>query len=186
MAEADFADQLKALGDVMSARRYEMTDFEADAWLRVIKAVPRQRFLNFLSYHFASSPFAPQVSDATKHLDLAANPDVSFNRLAALVASVGPYAVPQIEDPVLVATIQNLGGWATVNEQLPDPSQPLATKAYRERFNACFNAAITQVRIDGQMPSEPLRAIGHVQRPGLDVKASAPQITNSTTHSQRP
>ncbi|CAN0083488.1 unnamed protein product, partial [Phaeothamnion confervicola] len=133
----------------MSAHRYEMTEFEADAWMRVIEKVPASRFLAFLSHHFAVSPYAPKVSDATKHLDLTVNPDIAFNRLVALVAAIGPYATPPLDDAILVATVHNLGGWVTVNEQLPDPREAFAVRAYRERFIACFNAAISQVRIEG-------------------------------------
>ena len=184
---AEFSEQLQALTDVMSARRYEMTTFEADAWMRVIKAVPRANFLAFMSHHYATSPYAPQPSDATKHLDLSINPDVAFNRLAALVGSVGPYSAPQLEDPILVTAIQLLGGWSAVNEQLPDVSQSHAMRAYRERFDACFNTAITKVRIEGVRPSDGLKAIGSTSGAAIGHQSSEPAAAPiSITNQQRP
>lgn len=187
MADEAFEEQLQALEDVMSARRYEMTTFEADAWMRIIQAVPRANFLAFLSHHYATSPYAPQPSDATKHLDLSINPDVAFNRLAALVGSVGPYSVPQLDDPILVTAIQLLGGWSAVNEQLPDVSQTHAMRAYRERFDACFNTAITKVRIEGAKPSGGLKAIGSTGGAALGHQSSEPATAPiSITNQQRP
>ena len=183
---AEFGQQLQALTDVMSARRYEMTQFEADAWMRVIKAVPAERFLSFLSHHYATSPFAPQPSDATKHLDLAINPDVAFTRLGALVASVGPYALPPVDDPILVTAIQMLGGWTAVNEQMPDVTQTHAMRAYRERFDAAFNTAITKVRIEGLKPADGLKAIGATSAPLIANATVAPSVVpTSLTNQQR-
>jgi hypothetical protein len=162
-----YSIQLRALGNVMSARRYEMTEFEADAWMAIIQVVPEERFVAFLKHHYTPSPFAPQPSDATKHLDLAINPEVAFIKLAALVASVGPYSVPKDLDPILLATIQALGGWVAVNEHLPDMNQAQAVKAYRTRFDACFNTAVTQVRIEGLRSIDPLKAIGSTTRAQL-------------------
>lgn len=185
---ADFGRQLEVLKEVMSARRYEMTSFEADIWIRIIESVSQERFLAFLQHHYMTSPFAPQPSDATRYLDVASNPDVAFARLQRLVSSVGPYQSPVDVDPVMTATIQNLGGWVTVNEQLPDPSDSYGVKAYRERFNAAFNSATAQVRIDGQMPTEPLRGISHarVVAPALTNNPSEFLVLDSPKTAQRP
>jgi hypothetical protein len=83
------ADCDQALTEIMAARRYEMTSFEAKAWTKVIDAVSHERFIAFLSHHYATSPYAPTPSDATRCLDLAVNPDISFGRLVGLIRQYG-------------------------------------------------------------------------------------------------
>jgi hypothetical protein len=152
----------QALSEVMGSYRYELTPFEAAAWKRVIDAVSEDRFLAFLTHHYSISSFAPKPSDATKFLDLSVNPDVAYTKLERLVAELGPYKEPSVDDdPILVTTVLMLGGWVSVNEKMPDRSQSYQVKEFRDRFDACFTQALVQVRINKQMPTERLTAIGH-------------------------
>jgi hypothetical protein len=159
--------QLKALGEVMAARRYEMTQFEADAWLSIIDAVPQDRFLAFLKHHYATSPFAPSPSDATKHLDLGINPDVTFEELRRLVSELGPYRAPVNVTPLMAHTINALGGWVQVNTVMPDVTNKQELRAFRERFDAAFGASIVKVRIEGVKEVPRLRSIPDVQKDTL-------------------
>lgn len=156
----DTTKQQAVLTEVFSAYRYEATEFEAGVWINIMKAVPEARFIAFLRHHYQVSPFAPKPADATKYLDTSINPEMSFQRLVSLVASVGPWADPKIEDPILLQTIHLMGGWSSVNEYMPDVGETRLMKAFRERFDACFNTAITHVRIDGMASPEPLRHLG--------------------------
>lgn len=144
----------------MAARRYEITEFEAQAWARVIDAVEPKRFLSFLSYHIATSNFAPTPADASRLLELVGTADAAYARLERLIQSCGPYRNPDIKDPVVITTIQILGGWPAVNEALPAATEAHAQRRFRERFDAAFNEATVQVRINQQMPSHALAAIG--------------------------
>jgi hypothetical protein len=155
--------QDQALAEVQAAYRHEMTEFEAGAWQRIIDAVPRERFLAFLSHFYSVSTFAPRPSDAAKALGLVQDPGVAFECLQREVRQVGPYSVPDIEDPVLVTCIQMLGGWMIVCRDLPDVSETFGVKQFKERFDACFNQALVQVRINRQLPTAPLVAIGQTQ-----------------------
>ncbi len=150
----------KALTEIMAARRYEMTPFEAAAWTKIIDAVEPSRFIAFLGHHYTTSPYAPTPADATKFLDLAVNPDVSFSRLERMVKERGPYKAPTEIDPVLHMAIELLGGWAQVNEELPDSRSTHDYKRFRERFDACFTEATVKVRINNEVPARPLLPIG--------------------------
>lgn len=150
----------QALTEVMAARRYQLTDFEAVAWTKIINSVEPARFIAFLSHHYTTSPYAPTPSDATKFLDLAVNADVAFGRLERLIKECGPYQAPDASEPVLLTTIELLGGWASVNEELPDPKSTFEYKHFRERFDACFTEATVKMRINNEAPPPPLRAIG--------------------------
>jgi hypothetical protein len=163
----------KALGDVMSARRYEMTDFEADVWLKLIDKIPAESFLAFLSHHFSTSPFAPQPADASKFLDTSLNPQTAYLELARMVREFGPYQEPPIQDPILVSAILLMGGWAKVNQDMPDLGD-FSAKAFKERFEASFSQAVVQVRIQGAMPAQALKRIGDNPQPAL-LAGSQPQ-----------
>jgi len=160
-AELPPTKAIQRLADVMSARRYEATAFEMDCWVAIIERVPERQFLAFLSHHYQTSPYAPQPSDATKFLDVAASPDAAFLILHQAVRTVGPYVVPNITEPVLVEAIHLFGGWASVNELMPAPSESFQMRSFRERFDACFNAAIAHVRINAVPLSGPLHALHH-------------------------
>lgn len=161
LMDSAITDQMAALGEVMSAGRYEMTDFEVDLWIGIATSVPKAQFLAFLKHHVLSSPFPPKPSDAQRHFGVSADPAVVFEALVRLVKEFGPWRKPEGLDPVLVATIQALGGWIAVNEQLPDTSQPHAVRAYRERFDACFTASISQVNVRRQLPQQELIPLGN-------------------------
>jgi hypothetical protein len=150
-----------ALSEVMGSYRHEMTAFEAAAWSKIIESVPQERFLAFLSHHYQVSTFRPLPADASKYLDQAVDQEVAYAKLERLVRDLGPYVDPQIDDdPILVATVLNLGGWATVNERFPDPSQTFEVRAFKERFIANFNQALVHVRIYKQLPTQKLVPIG--------------------------
>ncbi len=159
----------QALTEIMAARRYEMTPFEATAWTKIINAVEPKRFIAFVSHHYATSPYAPTPADATKFLDLGINPDVSFSRLERLVRQYGPYRAPPVSDPVLHVSIELLGGWSQVNEDLPDPRSAHDYKRFRERFDACFTEATVKVRIDNELPQRPLLPVGASLAIGADA-----------------
>lgn len=170
----DNTDQRAALKEVLSAYRYEATQFEAEVWLNIISAVPRDRFIAFLQHHYQTSPYAPKPADATKYLDTAINPDMAFQRLTMAVSSVGPWAVPDV-DPILRQAIHLLGGWSAVNDQMPDVSEIHAMRGFRERFNACFNTAIAQIRIEHIESPEPLKALGSDSSAGRRLDLPPPK-----------
>jgi hypothetical protein len=159
--EVELSPQERGLSNVMGSYRYVMTPFESEAWTKIIDAVSADRFLAFISHHYATSTFAPKPSDATKYLDLMVNPDVAYAKLERLVQSTGPYVEPDLAgDPILIATILNMGGWVSVNEKMPDRSETFLVRQFRERFDACFTEALVQVRINNQLPAERLVPIG--------------------------
>jgi len=170
----DTQDQRAALKEVLSAYRYEATQFEAEVWLNIMTSVSRDRFIAFLQHHYQTSPYAPKPSDASKYLDTSINPDMAFQRLTLAVSSVGPWADPAIVDPILRQAIHLMGGWRAVNEQMPDISETHSMRAFRDRFNACFSTAIAQVRIERIATPEPLRALGSEHAAGRRLDLPSP------------
>lgn len=153
-------ESIEALAQTLSAWRYEATEIEAAAWRQIMIATPVDRFKAYLSQHLlAGNGFPPKPSDAARALQLVVDPDAAYVQLERLVREGGPYAEPAIDDAVMVQAILLMGGWVTLNEQMPDPQNTFAVKAFRERWTACFNQAVSAVRIRGEVPTQPLLSL---------------------------
>lgn len=149
-----------ALAELLGMYRHQVTAFEANAWKAIMCAVSEETFMAYLQSHvFGGSAFAPKPSEATRALGLILDPESAYAYVERLVRELGPYVEPAISDPVLVQTILYMGGWVTLNEQMPDPTNGFAVKNFRDRFDACFNQASNAVRIRGDLPSRPLLAL---------------------------
>jgi hypothetical protein len=159
-------DCVEALSEVMGMYRYEASPFEGQVWQRIMCSVPPERFLRFLQQYVATSNgFPPKPNDATKALELAIDPEGAYAQVERLVREYGPYTEPPINDPVLITTVLYMGGWVTLNEQMPDPSAGFAVKNFRDRFNAAFTQAVNAVRIRNELPARPLLSLATPRTP---------------------
>lgn len=180
-SESDLLAMRTALSEVAAIFKHSLTTFEAQAWAKIMETTPRVKFQNFLS-NYLLSPEAqygsPKLHHAAKVLGLAVDAESAYAMVEAAVKKFGPYQKPDIKDPVVVATIQVLGGWAAVNEQFPQASGSFEAKAFKDRFEAAMNTAINQVRIEGQMPSS-LEAIGNARPPVLELGAPSARLISA-------
>lgn len=180
MTEAEQAACDTALTEVMGMYNHSMTGFEAQIWATVIDKVTPSAFQAFLQQHILTSKFAPKPADAAAALALGgADPQQAYALLERHVSKCGPYATPGITDPVLIATVHQLGGWAAVNEQMPSFKDTFALKAFKDRFESAFRLASHEVCIQGIKPKA-LLAIGQSQE-SLKIES-----TESTHESERP
>lgn len=165
MTENEQAACDAALAEVMGMYNHSMTAFEGQIWATIIDKVKSSSFQAFLQQHVLTSKFAPKPSDAAAALALGgADAQQAYALLERHVSKCGPYATPEITDPVLISTVQQLGGWANVNEQMPSFKDTFALKAFKERFESAFRLASHEVCIQGIQP-RPLVAIGQSQAP---------------------
>lgn len=150
----------EALAEVMAMYSgHTMTVFEASTWAAIIDGTTVDAFRRFLQRHVLTAKFAPRPSDAASALGLGgADAEQAYALLERDIRKFGPYRQPEISDPVLVSAIQQLGGWAAVNEQLPDIRESFATKAFRDRFDAAYRLAGVEVCIQGKAP-QPLLSL---------------------------
>lgn len=156
-----------ALIETFAYYKYQVTDFEASLWSRLIDEYGDEAVKAFLQAHVCASNFAPRIADAQKLLSPErGNEEAAFLRLMQEVKRSGPYADPAFADPALAAAVVHMGGWATVNEQLPDPHARFDFDAYQKRFQAAYQLARAE-----QM-SAPSRA---VQLRGLHALGQASQ-----------
>lgn len=171
--EADVESDMIALADLLGAKRYAVTELELTIWRRIVEhpKVPRGRFKDFLTHHVMTSTFAPQPNEAMEALGLLLSPEAGFRALQRLVSEEGPYRAPDGVDPVLVAAINEMGGWAEVCEKMPDPATATtyAVKQFRDDFDSAFRTAANAVNVRGRTP-DPLRAIGQTREQPLRLR----------------
>jgi hypothetical protein len=143
----------QAMVETFAYYKYEVTKFEADLWARIIDEYGDEAVLAFLQAHLRTSQFAPKVSDAQRLLSPeGGNEEAAFLRLAQEVRRCGPYGNPRFEDPAIASAVTSLGGWAVVNEQLPDPMARFDYEAFQRRFSAAYQVARSE-----QVVSRPQR-----------------------------
>lgn len=166
-----------------AACRHELNDLETSAWLAVIESFGPEATTRFLlNWVSTNSRKAPTVADLRKALDPTfVEEETAIERLYLLVCRYGPYDAPKLDvtGPMLCRTIENMGGWARINEIMPDRGDRFAWNAFAERFAAAFGTARSQEFQESLLPpdSRPvlpaprgLHEIGmRVKRPATDL-----------------
>lgn len=140
----------KALSEVMALYNKEMTDFEIMLWTKIIADHGDAPVIRVLLKHCEKSVFAPKPADALAVLCPGnENPMVALEELVRVARKTGPYEDPDFKDRALASTVLLLGGWVTVNEQLPDPTDRFAYEAYYKRFDALYKQAQADLMTNG-------------------------------------
>ncbi|MBS0454090.1 MAG: hypothetical protein JSS14_22535 [Proteobacteria bacterium] len=140
---------LRMVNQACAAARHELNELEMTAWIAVIETFgpdPTTRFL--MDWVSTNSRKAPTVADLRKALDPTfVEEESALERLYKLVVRIGPYTAPTAETagPTLCRVIENMGGWAKINEIMPERGEDrFAWKAFAERFSAAFGTARAQ------------------------------------------
>ncbi|CAN7362940.1 hypothetical protein [Variovorax sp. LjRoot178] len=157
--QEEIASVLETAVQACAACRHELNDLEVTAWLAAIEAfgpTPTTKFL--LNWVSTNSRKAPTVADLRKALDPTfVEEETALERLYLLVCRVGPYDAPKLEatGPMLSRAIENMGGWARINEMMPDRGKDrFAWNAFAERFATAFGTARTQEFQDSLLPPD--------------------------------
>ncbi len=150
-----------------ASARHELNALEQTAWMAAIETFGAQSTVRFLQeWVSTNSRKAPTVGDLRRSLDPNfLECDAALERLYLLVTTVGPYEAPTAETvgATLCRVIENLGGWARINEMMPDRgSDRFAWSAFAERFSTAFGTARTQEFQATLLPPEARRML---QRP---------------------
>lgn len=160
--EGPYGQTLQEIIAINAGARHELTPLEAKAWLAAVATYSPEVVDRFLLDWISTQPAGKvlSIADLRAKLDPTfASPEVCLEQLRALTARVGPYdsLTADQASPVLARTIENLGGWARVNEVMPDPGDPearFAWSAFVERFNGAFKSAASAVFQDEALPLE--------------------------------
>jgi len=162
--------------------KYELTDTESMLWeMEIFSRYPDETVMRALKAHMesgsADAKFMPRYGVIKRMLE----PTGNFLQIVQAVKNVGPYGIPDIDDPVLIAAIHQMGGWVAVCTEMPDARErPIDFDRYLKRFDVALAAGQTEVSVRGIEPL-PLTAIGI----GRDA---APQIAtevNTARHQVR-
>jgi len=141
--------------------KYELTDTESMLWeMEIFSRYPDEVIMRALKMHMESgstdAKFMPRYGMIKRMLE----PTGNFLQIAQAVKAVGPYGIPDIQDPVLLAAIHQMGGWVAVCAEMPDARErPIDFDRYLKRFDVALAAAQTEVAVRGTPPT-PLVAIG--------------------------
>lgn len=156
--QEEIKNVLETAVQACAACRHELNDLEVTAWLAAIEAFgpgPTTKFL--LNWVSTNSRKAPTVADLRRSLDPTfVEEETALERLYLLVSRVGPYEAPKLDatGPMLCRAIENMGGWARVNEIMPDRGDRFAWNAFAERFATAFGTARTQEFQESLLPPE--------------------------------
>ncbi|CAN7784695.1 hypothetical protein LJR175_008424 [Variovorax sp. LjRoot175] len=157
-AQEEIASVLETAVQACAACRHELNDLEVTAWLAAIEAFGPTATTKFLlNWVSTNSRKAPTVADLRKALDPTfVEEETALERLYLLVSRVGPYDAPNLDatGPMLCRAIENMGGWARVNEIMPDRGDRFAWSAFADRFATAFGTARTQEFQDSLLPPD--------------------------------
>jgi hypothetical protein len=178
----------RRLAQVMGMMNHELTELETELWQRLIDTYGDDAILRFLSEHVLRSKFAPRPAEAFELLSPGDNDSqVAFAQLVRAVKTVGPWETPAElnSNPVLMAAVQQMGGWASVNQTMPSTETPYDFAAFQKRFDAAFRLASSQVKIHGVKPERLLGAVdahrltSQLAQARLEAAQAAPAIAMS-------
>lgn len=132
------------LEELCTYYKHVPTDVEADLWQMVVSEMGPEAVDRALRDHVGRSDFMPRIGGIRAYLGAVGTGSSSgaFEQVRYLVAQVGPYGVPNFEDPAIAHAIVSLGGWASLNESMPDPqADRFGYESLAKRFDVAYSAA---------------------------------------------
>ncbi|TAL65710.1 MAG: hypothetical protein EPN79_11050 [Burkholderiaceae bacterium] len=147
-SETDVRTAMTAVIQACASVRHELNDLESAAWLAAVESFTPQAVMKFLlSWMSTNSRKAPTVADLRRAVDPTfVDEESALERLYLLVSRTGPWNTPSASElgPMLCRAIDLMGGWARVNEIMPDRSDRFAWSAFADRFLSSFGTAQSQ------------------------------------------
>lgn len=154
------------------ARMYnhDLTSFESMLWAGEIFSVYNDKDIILALKHYmengTQSRFMPRYGDIKQ---LLAVEDDTLGEIRLLVSRYGSYNPPSPSEttPLLLATIEQLGGWSTVCAEMPDSSESMLFTQYAKRAEKACQAAKKRVAIYKQTPNALLGRQKQMQQANL-------------------
>lgn len=134
----------EAVSQLFTAAGKEMTGLEVNLWLRAIGQYGPDLTLAFVEFWMMGGGHeryrrAPTLEDFRRRVDPNyVSTEDALEILRAEVVRSGPYANPVIHDKRLSQSINIMGGWAKVCQELPDANETFALKRFAERFASAW------------------------------------------------
>ena len=155
----------EALSQTMAYYKHSMTGMEANGWVRIIQEFGDVAVMSFLQSHMEASEFAPKFAAALKLFAPGRKNSVAaYEELSRAVRECGPYAAPKFEDPALPRAVKLMGGWLSVNEQLPAEAGSFEGSAFIKRFDAMYAQACSDVLLQREVDNK-LRGLHDLTKP---------------------
>ena|GEM_PF-3882209 len=167
-------DMLAAMAGIY---KYSLSDFEVMMWEgQVFTQYPDAVVMRALLAHMESGKSDANFFPRYGNIKAILEPAGGFIDIANAVRAGSPYVPPNLQDPILVEAIHQLGGWAMVCEEMPDARErPIDFDRYAKRVDAAITAARNTVQIQGK---QPLSLVGLGQSRPQPLERSRPLQLN--------
>ena len=177
--ENEFADvelAREAVAQMFGVSKTDMTEVEVNMWRYEIDRCGPALMLKFVRFWIGGGGQgtfmrAPRIDDFLRRVDPEfVSADDALTLLRNLVRKIGPYSDPDISNAKLRLAVMELGGWAKVNQDLPDSSEEFASKRFAERFKTAWLQS-EAAEIQGRLSCEPLLGIASEAKKQLVIQA---------------
>lgn len=134
---------------------YDLTSFESMLWVGEIFDIYNDKDVIFaLKYHMENgtrSRFMPKYGEIKQLLEVH---DDTLQEIRLLVSRYGSYSPPPVNEttPLVLATIEQLGGWVKVCAEMPDASDSASFSQYIKRAESACQAARKHVGVYKKAP----------------------------------
>lgn len=129
--------------ELSAMAHHECTETEMRLWLSSIERFGDEAVVGYLTHWMGSGGgYWPSPLVCQRVLSgRCGGADEALIRVHEEVASVGPYASPAFDDPVIEEAIRLLGGWLKVCETMPEEAAAFAWKEFSKSFQAAYATA---------------------------------------------
>jgi hypothetical protein len=146
MSGAKLSSAQQLLTEVFGYYKHKVTPFEATLWNRLIEEFGDAPIERFLSAHVQRSSFAPRVNEAMALLRPGAGDSMgAMLALQQAVSRIGPYNAPDFKDPAIALAVEDLGGWVSVNTQMPSEQDRFGFDAFFKKFDVAYRGATSRL-----------------------------------------
>lgn len=133
-------DIIAILAGVYSFYRADLSEFHARTWLRGLSAYDLDQIQEAFDRHVSDpevGQYLPKPADIYRHLQ-GTHGDralVAWGKVFEAIQHVGAYQTVIFDDPVIHATIDDLGGWVQIN-QITNDELPFLQRRFTDTYRA--------------------------------------------------
>lgn len=169
MQASDRKEFAKLIGDALAFWRQDVTDFTLSVWWEACQSFTLEQVRKALTAH-AMHPergqFAPKPADFVRELSgtYTDRALLAWGRVTRAMSEVGAYATVDFGDPVIHATVRELGGWAAIC-RAPNDEQPFLQKRFCDFFRTYTTRGVAEAPLALQGDHDTVNASVSLESP---------------------
>lgn len=148
MSPSDSEEFQALLTDALAFWKQDATEFTLSVWWEACKGYTLEQVRKALTAH-AMHPerggFAPRPSDFVRELSgtFTDRALIAWARVSRAMSEVGSYATVDFGDPIIHATVRELGGWTAIC-RVPNDEQQFLQKRFCDFFRTYTTRGVTE------------------------------------------